>query len=152
LGGGTEIAIACDFIFASEKAKFGQPEVTLGIFPGFGGTQRLPRLIGKARAKELIFTGAMISAEEAKNLGIVNRVFPAESLMEETRKVAEKIASNGPVAIQLAKTTVDKGYDVGLKEGCHMEALSFGVCFTTMDHEEGMASFIDKRKPQFTGK
>jgi enoyl-CoA hydratase len=152
LGGGMEIALACDFIYASEKAKLGTPEVTLGVFPGWGGTQRLPRLIGKGKGKELIFTGAMISASEAKDLGIVNRVFPAESLMEETRKVAEKIASNGPIAVQLAKTTVNRGYDVGLKEGCHMEALSFGTCFTTKDQKEGMTSFIEKRKPQFKGK
>jgi enoyl-CoA hydratase len=152
LGGGMEIALACDFIYASEKAKLGTPEVTLGVFPGWGGTQRLPRLIGKGQGKELIFTGAMISASEAKDLGIVNRVFPAESLMEETRKVAEKIASNGPVAVQLAKKTVNRGYDVGLKEGCHMEALSFGTCFTTKDQKEGMTSFIEKRKPQFKGK
>lgn len=151
LGGGTEIALACDFIFASERAKFGLPEVTLGVFPGFGGTQRLPRLIGRARAKELIFTGAMISAEEAKDFGIVNRVFPADALMEEVQKVAKKIASNGPTAVQLAKATVDKGYDVGLKEGCHMEAIAFGACFTTKDQKEGMTSFMEKRKPRFEG-
>lgn len=151
LGGGMEIALACDFIYASEKAKLGLPEVTLGVFPGWGGTQRLPRLIGKGKAKELIFTGAVISAGEAKDLGIVNRVFPAEALMEETRKVADKIASNGPIAVQLAKTAVDRGYDVGLKEGCHMEAMSFGSCFTTTDHREGMTAFIEKRKPQFRG-
>jgi len=152
LGGGTEVALACDFIFASDKAKFGFPEVTLGVFPGFGGTQRLPRLIGKGKAKELIFTGAMISAEEAKDLGMVNRIFSAESLMEETRKVAEKIGSNGPIAVELAKMTVDRGYDVGLEEGCHLEAVSFGACFTTKDQKEGMTSFVEKRKPQFTGK
>ena len=151
LGGGAEIALACDFIFASEKAKFGLPEVTLGVFPGFGGTQRLPRLIGKAKAKELIFTGAMISAEEARDLGIVNRVFPAESLMGETWKVAQQIASNGPIAVQLVKATIDQGYNVSLREGCHMEAVSFGNCFATVDQKEGMASFIEKRKPKFTG-
>jgi enoyl-CoA hydratase len=152
LGGGTEIALACDFVFASENAKFGLPEVTLGVFPGFGGTQRLPRLVGKGRAKELIFTGAMIPAEEARDWGIVNRVFKAESLLDETRKVAKKIASNGPVAIQLAKTTVDRGYDVGLREGCHMEAVAFGSCFATMDQKEGMTSFVEKRRPKFKGK
>ncbi len=151
LGGGTEVALACDFAFASEKAKFGLPEVTLGVFPGFGGTQRLPRLIGKAKAKELILTGAVISAGEARDLGIVNRVFPAESLIEETGKVAAKIASNGPIAVQLAKTAVDKGYDMGLKEGCHMEAVSFGGCFTTLDQREGMTAFVEKRKPEFQG-
>ncbi len=152
LGGGTEIALACDFIFASENAKFGQPEVTLGVFPGFGGTQRLPRSIGKARAKELIFTGAIISAEEARDFGIVNRIFPAKSLVEETRRVAKKIASNGPIAVQLAKASVDRGYDVPLKEGCHMEAVAFGACFTTMDQKEGMTAFLEKRKPRFEGK
>ena len=151
LGGGTEIALACDFIFASESAKFGLPEVTLGVFPGFGGTQRLPRLIGKGKAKELILTGAMISAEEAKNLGLVNRVFPAESLMDETRKVAQKISANGPLAVQLAKSAIDKGYDLDLKAGCHLEALTFGACFATTDQKEGMTAFVEKRKPEFTG-
>jgi enoyl-CoA hydratase len=152
LGGGTELALACDFIFASEKAKFGFPEVTLGIFPGFGGTQRLPRLIGKSGAKELICTGAIISAGEAKDFGIVNRVLPAESLIEETRKVAEKIASNGPIAVQLAKAMIDRGSGVGLREACHMEAAYFGTCFATTDQREGMASFLEKRRPVFQGK
>jgi len=152
LGGGTEIALACDFIFASEKAKLGFPEVTLGVFPGFGGTQRLARLIGKARAKELIFTGTVISAQEAMELGIVNRIFPAQSLMEETRKVAEKIAANGPVAVKLAKKAINTGYEGGLKEGCALEAFSFGACFTTMDQKEGMTAFIEKRKARFQGK
>ncbi|MBW2056080.1 MAG: enoyl-CoA hydratase/isomerase family protein [Deltaproteobacteria bacterium] len=152
LGGGTELALACDFAFASDKAKFGLPEVTLGVFPGFGGTQRLPRLIGKARAKELIFTGSMISAEEARDLGIVNRVFPGDSLMEETRKVAGKIGSNGPIALKLAKASIDRGYEVALEEACHMESLSFGMCFATMDQREGMASFVEKRKPRFVGR
>lgn len=152
LGGGTEIALACDFIYAADQAKFGLPEVTLGVFPGFGGTQRLPRLVGKGRAKELIFTGAMISAEEAKEIGIVNRIFPTDSLMEETTNVAKKVASNGPIAVHLAKASVDKGYDVGLKEGCHMETVAFGACFTTMDQKEGMTSFMEKRKAQFRGK
>lgn len=151
LGGGLEIALACDFVFASEKAKFGLPEVTLGIFPGWGGTQRLPRLIGKARAKELILTGSMISAEEAREWGIVNRIFSAESLLEETRKVAKKIASNGPIAVQLAKTTIDQAHDLPLAAGSHMAAVSFGNCFTTKDQKEGMTSFLEKRKPQFTG-
>jgi len=151
LGGGTEIALACDFMFASESAKFGFPEVTLGVFPGFGGTQRLPRLIGKGKAKELILTGAMISAEEAKNLGLVNRIFPAESLMDETRKVAEKISANGPLAVQLAKSVIDRGYNLDLKAGCHLEAVTFGTCFTTTDQKEGMTAFVEKRKPEFTG-
>jgi enoyl-CoA hydratase len=150
LGGGMEIALACDFVFASETAKFGLTEVTLGVFPGWGGTQRLPRLIGKGKAKELILTGTMISAREAKELGIINRVFPAESLMGETHTVAGKIASNGPIAVQLAKKTIDTGYDVALQEGCHIEAVSFGSCFATKDQKEGMTAFVEKRKPKFT--
>jgi len=152
LGGGTEVALACDFIFASEKAKFGLPEVGLAVFPGWGGTQRLPRLIGKGKAKELIFTGAVISAEEAKDLGIVNRIFPTESLMEETRKVAKKIAANGPLAVELAKGVIDRGYDIGLKEGCLIEATTFGTLFATEDQKEGMTAFVEKRKPRFKGK
>lgn len=151
LGGGTEVALACDFILASEKAKFGFPEVTLGVFPGWGGTQRLPRLVGKAKAKELIFTGNVISAQEAKDLGIVNRVFPAPALMEETIKVARKIAANGPIAVQLAKATINKGYEGGLEAGCHLESASFGGLFTTPDQKEGMTAFIEKRKPRFKG-
>jgi enoyl-CoA hydratase len=151
LGGGTEIALACDFIVAAENARFGFPEVTLGVFPGFGGTQRLPRLIGKGPAKELIFTGTMISAQEAKQRGIVNHVFPGESLIEETHKIARTIAANGPRAIQLAKKAIDTGYDLDLKAGCHMEAVTFGTCFTTTDQKEGMTAFVEKRKPRFTG-
>ncbi len=151
LGGGTELALACDFILASEKAKFGFPEVTLGVFPGWGGTQRLPRLIGKAKAKELILTGRVIPAQEAKDLGIVNRVFPVPTLMEETMKVARKITANGPIAVQLAKATIDKGYEGSLEAGCHLESASFGGLFTTNDQKEGMTAFTEKRKPQFTG-
>src|SRR4030042_801291 len=110
LGGGLEIALACDFIYASEKAKLGVPEVTLGIFPGFGGTQRLPRLIGKGRAKELIFTGKTVDANEARNLGIVNKVFPPDKLMEEVTKTARTIAQNGPVAVSMAKGAGNAGY------------------------------------------
>jgi enoyl-CoA hydratase len=151
LGGGMEIALSCDFIYASEKAKLGLPEVTLGVFPGWGGTQRLPRLIGKARAKELILTGAIVSAQEAKDLGIVNRVFPAETLLEETRAIARKIAENGPIALQLAKNLIDRGCDVGLKDGCLLEATTFGTLFATKDQREGMTAFMEKRKPQFRG-
>ena len=151
LGGGMEIALACDFIYASENAKLGMPEVGLGIFPGWGGTQRLPRLIGKARAKELIFTGAMISAQEAKDLGIVNRVFPADSLTEEVHKVAKKIAANGPLAIALVKRVIERGYDVSLREGSLLETTTFGTLFTTEDQKEGMAAFAGKRKPEFKG-
>jgi enoyl-CoA hydratase len=152
LGGGMEIALACDFIYASENARFGLPEVTLGIFPGFGGTQRLPRLIGKGKAKELILTGKMISAQEAYQMGIVNRVFPQASLMEETQKVALQIAANGAVGVRLAKTVVDAGYNMELAEACSLESYAFSLGFTTEDQKEGMTAFIEKRKPNFKGK
>jgi enoyl-CoA hydratase len=152
LGGGTEIAVACDFAYASENARFGLPEVTLGIFPGFGGTQRLPRLIGKGKAKELILTGKMITAQEAFQMGIVNRVFPPASLLEETKKVALQIAANGPVGVRLAKMAVDTGFNMDLTEACSLESYAFSLGFTTEDQKEGMAAFIEKRKPNFKGK
>jgi len=152
LGGGTEIAIACDFIYASENARFGQPEVTLGIFPGFGGTQRLPRLIGKGKAKELILTGKMVTAQEAFQMGIVNRIFPQASLMEETKKVASQIAANGVVAVRLAKMLVDAGFNMDLADACAFESYAFGVGFATEDQREGMTAFLEKRKPNFKGR
>jgi len=152
LGGGSEVALACDFIYASENAKFGLPEVTLGVFPGFGGTQRLPRLIGKARAKELILTGKIISAQEAFQAGIVNQVFPVTSLMEETKKVAAQITKNGSVGVRLAKTIIDAGFNMDLGEACSLESYAFSLCFTTEDQKEGMAAFVEKRKPDFKGR
>lgn len=152
LGGGTELALACDFIYASENAKFGQPEVTLGIFPGFGGTQRLPRLIGKGKAKELIMTGKIISAQEAFGLGIVNRVFPQASLMEETRKVASQIAANGAVAVKLSKMVINAGFNMDLTEACSLESYAFSFGFATEDQKEGMTAFLEKRKPNFKGR
>jgi len=152
LGGGTEIALACDFIYASENAKFGLPETTLGIFPGFGGTQRLPRLIGKGKAKELIFTGKMISAKEAFDMGIVNRVFPQASLMEEVKKVAAQIAGNGPVGVRLAKMVIDAGFNMDLAEACSLESYAFSIGFATEDQKEGMSAFIEKRKPSYKGR
>jgi enoyl-CoA hydratase len=152
LGGGTELALACDFIYASENAKFGLPEVTLGIFPGFGGTQRLPRLIGKGKAKELIMTGKMISSQEAFALGIANRVFPQSSLMEETKKVASQIAGNGAVAVRLAKMAVNAGFNMELTEACSLESYAFSLGFTTEDQKEGMTAFLEKRKPNYKGK
>jgi enoyl-CoA hydratase len=151
LGGGLEIALACDFIYASEKAKLGVPEVTLGIFPGFGGTQRLPRLVGKGRAKELIFAGGMIDASEAYTLGIVNKVFPADKFMEEVSKIARTIAQNGPVAVSMAKSSVNAGYDVGGAEGEAIEITAWANAFATHDQKEGMGAFLEKRKPQFKG-
>ncbi len=152
LGGGSELALACDFIYASENAKFGLPEVTLGIMPGFGGTQRLPRLIGKGRAKELIFTGKMISASEAYEIGMLNKVLPQEQLMDAVKEVARQIAKNGPIAVSIAKGLVDVGYDIPLDDGCLMESKSFGVCASTEDKREGMKAFLEKRKPVFKGR
>lgn len=152
LGGGTEIALACDFIYASENAKFGLPETTLGVFPGFGGTQRLPRLIGKAKAKELIFTGKMVNAQEAYEMGLVNRVFPLSSLMEETKKVALQIAGNGQVAVRLAKMVIDSGFNLELAEACSLESYAFSITFTTEDQKEGMGAFLEKRKPTYKGR
>jgi enoyl-CoA hydratase len=151
LGGGLEIALACDFIYASEGAQLGLPEVTLGIFPGFGGTQRLPRLIGTGRAKELIFTGKMIDAHQAHAMGIVNQVFPPDQLMEEVTKTARTIARNGPIAVSMVKDVVNTGYDEGREEGEAIEITAWANSFATHDQKEGMGAFLEKRKPQFTG-
>jgi enoyl-CoA hydratase len=151
LGGGCEIALACDFIYASETAKLGQPEINLGIIPGFGGTQRLLRLVGRARAKELCLTGVMISAGEAKEIGLVNKVFPPDSLMEETRKVASLIASKGRVAIRAVKHVIDRGMDLELINACALEMEAFALCFASEDSGEGFEAFLEKRKADFTG-
>lgn len=146
LGGGAELTLACDFSFASEIAKFGFPEVSLGIFPGFGGTQRLPRLIGKARAKELILTGKMISAQEAFEIGMVNRVFPTKDLLSETIKVASTIASNSTIGVKLAKAVIDKGYDLDLANGRALERSSISLCFAGEDQKKRMTAFLEKGK------
>jgi enoyl-CoA hydratase len=151
LGGGTEMAMACDFIYASETAKFGQPEINLGLIPGFGGTQRLSRLVGKAVAKELCMTGGMITAQEAKAIGLVNKVFPADKLWEETMKTAELVASKGKVALRAVKQCIDRGYDTDLRRGCQMESDAFGFCLSSPDAKEGMSAFLEKRKPDFKG-
>ena len=151
LGGGTEIAMACDFIYASENAKFGQPEINLGVIPGFGGTQRLSRLVGKAMAKELCMTGMMISAQEAKEIGLVNRVFPHGKLWEETLKTANLMAGKGKVSLRAAKRCIDRGFDVDLTSGCYMEADAFALCKASPDANEGMSAFLEKRKPEFKG-
>jgi enoyl-CoA hydratase len=151
LGGGTEIAMACDFIYASETAKFGQPEINLGIIPGFGGTQRLSRLVGKAMAKELCMSGTIISASEAKEIGLVNKMFPPEDLWGETMKTAQLLASKGRVSMRGVKHCIDRGFDVDLKSGCYMEADAFAMCMASPDGKEGMAAFLEKRKPQFKG-
>ncbi len=151
LGGGTELAMASDFIYASEKAKFGQPEINLGVMPGFGGTQRLPRLVGKGMAKELCMTGVIISAQEAKEIGLVNKVFPPDKLWEETMKTAQLIATKGKVSLRGVKECIDRGYNLDLRDGCYMEIDAFALCATSPDREDGMTAFLDKRKPEFKG-
>jgi enoyl-CoA hydratase len=151
LGGGAEMAMACDFIYASETAKFGQPEINLGLIPGFGGTQRLSRLVGKTRAKELCMTGVMISAREAEDMGLVNRVFPPDKLWEETMKTARLIASKGGVSLRAVKQCIDRGFDTDLRRGCQMESDAFGLCMCSPDSKEGMSAFLEKRKPEFKG-
>lgn len=151
LGGGAELAMSCDFIYASDKARFGQPEVNLGIMPGFGGTQRLARLVGRAKAKELCMTAEMIDAQQAGELGLVAKVFPAEHLMEETMKVARSLAAKPAGVLRSIKRVVDCGIDVDLRSGCALEAEAFGVCFGSEDRDEGVNAFLEKRKPQFKG-
>jgi enoyl-CoA hydratase len=151
LGGGCEIAMACDFIYASDNAKFGQPEISLGLIPGFGGTQRLSRLAGKAMAKELCMTGAMISAQEAKEIGLVNKVFTQDKLWEETIKTAGFMAKKSMLALKAIKECIDRGYDVDLRNGCFMEADAFGLIATGPDRKEGMTAFLEKREPDFKG-
>ena len=151
LGGGTEIALACDFIYASQNAKFGQPEVNLGVIPGFGGTQRLPRLIGTNMAKELILTGKMISAEEALQLGLVNKVVPPDALMEEVLKTAGSIATKGRASLRAAKQAINRGMNVDLASGCDIEIDAFALCYASSDAKEGTSAFLEKRKPAFKG-
>lgn len=151
LGGGLEIAMACDFIYASEKAKFGQPEISLGLIPGFGGTQRLPRLIGKSKAKELCMTGEMISAREALDIGLINKVFPPEQLWEETMNTAKLLSEKGSVSLKAIKDCIDRGADVDLRDGCYMESDAFGLCIVSPDAKEGMSAFLEKRKAEFKG-
>jgi enoyl-CoA hydratase len=152
LGGGCELAMACDIRIASDRAKFGQPEVSLGIVPGFGGTQRLPRLIGKGRAKELLYTADMINAEEAYRIGLVNKIVPADELLSTAKELAEKIMARAQVAVQLCKAAVNTGMDIDLESGIAYEAEVFGLCFASADQKEGMSAFVGKRKPNFTGK
>lgn len=151
LGGGTEIALASDFIYASEKASFGQPEISLGIIPGFGGTQRLPRLIGPNLARELILTGRMITAAEAKQMGLVNKVCPPETLMEETLKTARLMLSKGKVSLRAAKQAINSGLNVDLASGLNMEIDAFALCMASEDAKEGTGAFLEKRKPDFRG-
>jgi len=152
LGGGCEIAMGCDIIIASEKAKFGQTEINIGIIPGGGGTQRLQRLIGACRAKELIFTGDIIRAEEADRIGLVNRVVPMDDLMPAAKEIAEKIATKSAAALKLAKQAVNYGLQTNLASGLKYEYEMYALSLTLKDKEEGVNAFLEKRKPKFVGK
>lgn len=152
LGGGCELAMACDIIIASETARFGQPEINLGVLPGAGGTQRLTRAVGKSLAMEMVLTGRMLSAEEARAAGLVSRVVPPEFYLEEARKVALEIASKSPVAAQLAKEAVLGAYETTLAGGIQLERRLFYMAFASRDQKEGMQAFVEKRQPQFQGR
>ncbi|MFX0092841.1 MAG: enoyl-CoA hydratase/isomerase family protein [Candidatus Hodarchaeota archaeon] len=152
LGGGCELAMACDIRIASEKAFIGQPEINLGIIPGYGGTQRLSRLVGKGKAKELVYTGMHISAQEAYRIGLVDRVVPHDQLKEETQKLAKELAQKSKLALKYAKEAIEEGLEKDLSEGLDIERAKFIECFQTEDAKEGIAAFIEKRKPDFKGR
>jgi len=152
LGGGCELAMACDIRIASEKAKFGQPEVGLGIIPGFGGTQRLARLVGKGMAKYLIYTAEMINAAEAYRIGLVEKVVAPEELMTEAERVASVIASKAPIAIASAKVAINNGYDMDMKSASRFEVETTTSCFASEDKNEGMGAFLEKRTPEWKNK
>lgn len=149
LGGGCELALSCDMRIGSDNAKFGQPEVNLGVTPGFGGTQRLPRLIGKGLAAELLYTGNIIDAKEAERIGLINRVVPQEELMGACRDIAKTICSKGPVAVRLCKEAVNNGMEMDVARGCNYEADLFALCFAGEEQTEGMSAFLEKRSPKF---
>ncbi|MEQ8154896.1 MAG: short-chain-enoyl-CoA hydratase [Clostridiaceae bacterium] len=152
LGGGCELAMACDIRIASDKAKFAQPEVGLGIIPGFGGTQRLPRIVGLGKAKELIYTGEMIKADEALRIGLVNKVVALETLMDEAFAMANKIMANAPIAVKLCKDAINRGTQVDMDQAILVEAENFGKCFSTEDQKEGMGAHIERRAKNFQNK
>jgi len=152
LGGGLELALSCDFIYASNKAKLGLPEVNLSLFPGFGGTQRLTQLVGPGRAKEIIFSARLLSAEEAREWGIVNKITAPEALKTEVAKTAQEIASKGPVAVSLAKRVINKGLAQTLDNGLKIERDHFTDCFRAEDLKEGLTAFLEKRRPRFQGR
>jgi enoyl-CoA hydratase len=149
LGGGLEIALACDFIYAAAGTKFGLPEITLGFIPGVGGTQRLARLVGRSITKEIIMTGRFLDAEEARTLGLVARIFPEETLLEEAGKMAQTLAKKGRMALKAAKQAVDRGADIDLATGCSLEIELFALCFASPDVQEGVKAFLEKRQPVF---
>ena len=152
LGGGCELALSCDIILASEKAKFGQPEVGLGITPGFSGTQRLPRRVGTARAKELIFSGRMVKADEAEWMGLVNAVCAPEELMDKAMEMAQSFAKNAPIAVKYSKACIDRGMQMDIDDGIALENELFAMCFATADQKEGMKAFLEKRDAAFENK
>jgi enoyl-CoA hydratase len=152
LGGGLELAMACDIILAAEGTKLGQPEINIGVFPGAGGTQRLPRAIGKYRAMDMILTGNMISAREALNMGLVSKVVPNESYLAEAKKLGHEIASKAPLAIKMAKQAIQKAFETPLREGLEFEHRNFYLILSSEDKEEGMKAFMEKRKPQYKGR
>ncbi|MBN2568567.1 MAG: enoyl-CoA hydratase/isomerase family protein [Deltaproteobacteria bacterium] len=152
LGGGTEIALACDVRFAAEHARFGQPEIMIGLIPGWGGTQRLPRIIGMGRAKELILGGEQIDAARAYEMGLVNRVLPAETLLPETVKFAARLAGMPSFGMKMAKHSLNYGYDISMDSAIRLEMECCAQCFSTDDQKEGMAAFLEKRKPEYRGR
>ncbi|MBN1212121.1 MAG: enoyl-CoA hydratase/isomerase family protein [candidate division Zixibacteria bacterium] len=152
LGGGCELAMACDIRLASEKAKMGQPEINLGIIPGYGGTQRLSRLVGRGKAMELILTGNMVDAAEAHRIGLVDEVYPPDELMDKAFELAKLINSKSPLSISIAKEAINRGLDMPLMDGCDFEMNLFGEIFGSDDKNEGTNAFLEKRKPNFTGK
>lgn len=152
LGGGCEIAMACTMRLASENAKLGQPEVKLGIIPGYGGTQRLPRLVGKGIAMQLVLTGEMITAQEAHHIGLVNEVVAAAELLPRAEAIAQKLIANAPLAVQYAMEAVNRGMEMPLAEGLFLEATLFGISCATEDKKEGTTAFLEKRQAQFKGK
>lgn len=152
LGGGCELSLVCDVRLASEDAKLGLPEITLGILPGAGGTQRLPRLIGAGKAKEMIFSGDFIDAQEALRVGLVNKVVPANQLLAEAQRMAKRFASRGAVALRMAKSAINEGLRMDLQAGLQYEHQCFSLLFATKDQKEGMEAFLEKRRPKFQGK
>ncbi|WP_018477187.1 enoyl-CoA hydratase-related protein [Pontibacter roseus] len=152
LGGGCELAMTCDMIIASETAMFGQPEIKIGVMPGAGGTQRLTKAIGKAKAMEMVLTGKFMTADEAEKQGLINRVVPVELYLEEAFKLAGEIAQMSPVAARLAKESVNRSFETQLDEGLHFERKNFYLCFASEDQTEGMNAFVEKRKPEFKGR